>query len=271
MDYTQKLLVGEQTLRKRLAVARFGDNREVEQSPFGQKRQVNIVGPGINVHHEELQPDSQEPSSSFTPRLIDALARTKRFTIIERKDINSILREVSFGETKWVNKDQSAKVGKILGAQVIVTGSIERNQDTESVRESPWVLFLRMYDVETSRIVGTARAPGRTETEMIDRAVSEIISTMDRVPWIGKIASISGQKVYLNAGIIDNVKVGDRFNLFSLGKAIQDPDSKEIIGYEEEPAGKAEVVTAGERVSTLKLTEEKRTIRVGDKAQPSQD
>ncbi|HLG20008.1 MAG TPA: CsgG/HfaB family protein [Bdellovibrionota bacterium] len=269
-DYTQKQVVSEKALRKRVAIARFEDNLKVSDSPFGQKRTLDIVAPNVHVQREDMKPEGEPVSSRFSEKLIDALAQTKRFILIERKDINAILREISFGETKWVDKNQSAKVGKIVGAQIIVTGSIGPNDDPAHSGEGPIGLLLRMYDVETSRIVGTARAFGGTEQEVIDRAVSQIVLTMDKIPWTGKIASVTHGKFYLNAGTAENVQVGDTFRLFSLGNPILDPDSKEILGYQEEPAGEAKVVAVTDRVATLEPAGvSKRPIRVGDKAQPA--
>jgi hypothetical protein len=126
-----------------------------------------------------------------------------------------------------------------------------------------------MYDVETSRIVGTARAYGKTEQDVIDRAVAQIVQMMDKIPWTGKIASVSGNKLYLNAGTVENVQIGDMFRLFALGNAIHDPDSKELLGYEEQPAGEAKVVAVTDRTATLEAAGASRPIRVGDKAQPT--
>jgi curli biogenesis system outer membrane secretion channel CsgG len=268
-DYseTQSADVTTKVLKKRLAVARFNDNIPVEQSPFGKKRSRDIVGWGTHVHQEEIVGESHFVPEQFTEKMIDSLSRTSRFVLIERKDINSLLREMSFGETKWVDKDKSARLGKVLGAQIIVTGAMSLNEESSTSGTQPYLLLLRMYDVETSRIVGTGRATGRTEQEVIDRAVSSIVTTMDRIPWIGKVASVAGDKLYLNAGIVENVKVGDRFALFSLGKPIQDPDSREVIGYQEEPAGTAEVISVTERVATLKASDLKRAVKPGDKAQ----
>ncbi|MFH1262844.1 MAG: CsgG/HfaB family protein [Pseudomonadota bacterium] len=179
VDYTQTLLTGK-IFQKRVAVARFVDNRPVEGSPFGQKKQLDVVGPGIAIHQEELVPESDEPNNSFTPKLIDALSRTRRFMLVERKDINAILRENSFGETKWADKEKSSRVGKILGAEVIVTGSIGRNENPQTRAEGPLQLLLRMYETETGRIIGTAKGNGRTEEEMIDKAVTEIIGMMEQ-------------------------------------------------------------------------------------------
>lgn len=269
-DYTQKLIT-ERVLKKRLAVARFGDNIPVVESPFGQKKQEDIVGEGVAIHKEEMEPEGVEPSRSFTPRLIQALAETGQFILIEREDINSLLREVSFGESRWVDKKKSAKVGKVLGAQIIVTGALGLNMNPETKRYQRLELLLRMYDVETSRIVGTAKTTGRTEDQVIERAVLEIVAVMDRVPWVGKIASVSGKKYYLNAGRADNIAVGNRFQIFSLGKKIKDPSTKEVIGFEEELAGVGEVVSVAERTATLKVLKPKRKIRVGDKVQPAQE
>ncbi|MFH1017127.1 MAG: CsgG/HfaB family protein [Pseudomonadota bacterium] len=267
-DYSDQSLVSQKMLRKRLAVARFDDNIPVKDSPFGHKEQVDVVGPGIQIHREAILPEENFVPSQFTEKLLDALSRTQRFVLIERKDINALLREVSFGDTRWVDKNKSAKLGKILGAQIIITGAMSLNDLTESRATQPLLLLLRMYDVETSRIVGTARATGKTLQEVIDLAVGQIVQTMDSVPWTGKIASVTGAKLYLNAGSQENVQLGDRFNLFSLGKPLTDPDSKEVIGYEEEPAGKAEVTSVAERVATLKILDQARPLKVGDKAQP---
>lgn len=267
-DFTQKILSGDRILRKRLAVARFEDNFPVADSPFGTKASVDIVGHGVSAHSETILPEDREVPVSFAAKMIDALARTKKFVLIERKDINSILREVSFGETKWVDKDDSAKVGKVLGAQLIITGALGPNDDPDTRNEGRMLLLLRMYDVETSRIVGTARTYGSTLQEVIDRGASEIVSAMDKVPWTGKVASVSQKGIYLNAGLLENIKIGDQFKLFSLGKAIMDPDTKEVIGYEEEPAGHAEVTSVSERVAMLKVLDQKRPLKAGDKVQP---
>jgi hypothetical protein len=98
--------------------------------------------------------------------------------------------------------------------------------------------------------------------------VGEIVQTMDKVPWTGKIASVTGDQAYLNAGSQENVQIGDRFTLFSLGGQIVDPDSKEVIGYQEEPAGRAEVTNVSDRVATLKILDKTRPLKAGDKAQP---
>jgi len=58
--------------------------------------------------------------------LVTQLFQTGKFSVIEREMINSILSEQDFGQSGRVNPSQAADIGKILGVQVIVTGSITK-------------------------------------------------------------------------------------------------------------------------------------------------
>ena len=58
--------------------------------------------------------------------LVTQLFQTGKFSVIEREMINSILAEQDFGQSGRVNPSQAADIGRILGVQVIVTGSITK-------------------------------------------------------------------------------------------------------------------------------------------------
>jgi len=58
--------------------------------------------------------------------LVTQLFQTGKFSVIEREMINSILSEQDFGQSGRVNPSQAADIGRILGVQVIVTGSITK-------------------------------------------------------------------------------------------------------------------------------------------------
>src|SRR3990170_6174560 len=56
--------------------------------------------------------------------LVTALVKTNRFIVIEREQINKIMAEQSFGMSGAVNPDTAAKIGRIIGVGVIVTGGV---------------------------------------------------------------------------------------------------------------------------------------------------
>jgi curli biogenesis system outer membrane secretion channel CsgG len=56
--------------------------------------------------------------------LTTQLVKTGKFTVIERAQLNTILAEQSLGASGAVTPATAAKVGKLLGVQLIMTGSI---------------------------------------------------------------------------------------------------------------------------------------------------
>src|SRR3989304_3440449 len=86
--------------KKRIAVLEFADKSGNQHSGW------HDVGRGMS--------DS----------LVTALVKTNRFIVIEREQIDKIMAEQSFGLSGAVNPDTAAKIGRIIGVGVIVTGGV---------------------------------------------------------------------------------------------------------------------------------------------------
>ncbi|HCC46518.1 MAG TPA: hypothetical protein DEQ38_00115 [Elusimicrobia bacterium] len=56
--------------------------------------------------------------------MVTALAETKKYTLIEREKLEAVLAEQKLGASGAVTAQTAAKIGRLLGAQYIVTGSI---------------------------------------------------------------------------------------------------------------------------------------------------
>lgn len=56
--------------------------------------------------------------------LATQLVQTGKFTVIERAQLDAILREQNLGASGAVTPATAAKVGKLLGVQLLLTGSI---------------------------------------------------------------------------------------------------------------------------------------------------
>jgi curli biogenesis system outer membrane secretion channel CsgG len=68
---------------------------------------------------------------------------------------------------------------------------------------------------------------------------------------VGKIASVDGGTLYLNAGAEGGVKEGDEFTVYRVGKQIKDPDTGEVLGADETKVGRIRVTAVkGPRLST---------------------
>lgn len=62
--------------------------------------------------------------SGMAEMLITALHKTGKFVILERKMIRDIIKEQDLGERGKVRKETAARIGDILGAQVLVRGAV---------------------------------------------------------------------------------------------------------------------------------------------------
>jgi len=91
-----------------------------------------------------------EETVLLTDRLLVELTRTERFDITERSRRDEILKEQAFQQSGVCDEAVClVQVGKLLGVQKMVGGTIGRFGETFSVN-------LRMVDVETGRIEQTA-------------------------------------------------------------------------------------------------------------------
>lgn len=92
----------KQGKKKRIAVFLFDDKTDNGRSWWGQR----TVGEGI--------------SDMLTTELV----KTEEFTVIERSQIDAILKEQDFGASGAVTPESAAKIGQILGVELAVMGAV---------------------------------------------------------------------------------------------------------------------------------------------------
>ena len=84
---------------------------------FAQKKNIAV-----------LQFDAENVSTSeakiLTNRLNDELFNFGKFTVIERAQIEPVLKEQGFQQSGCVSSECAVEAGKLLGVYQIVTGSI---------------------------------------------------------------------------------------------------------------------------------------------------
>ena len=154
--------------KRRLVVDEFeyGTVRKVVQAIFGTDQDI---GKGIRA------------------RLITRLAAQGQVTVLERAKIADILREQDFGASDRVQRGTGARLGKIKGADAILTGNIVVfGRDDRAERKGgvggiggflgglvKWkktdkavvAIDYRLVDAETSEVIDTGEARGESKRE----------------------------------------------------------------------------------------------------------
>jgi hypothetical protein len=87
----------------------------------------------ISVLPLERRGETSVSGMSAYDNLISSFAGQRRFNLIEREKIEAILRELKLSQTKLVDADTAAKVGKIAVADAILMGTVFETKDSIEV------------------------------------------------------------------------------------------------------------------------------------------
>ncbi len=68
--------------------------------------------------------ESWKIGEGLTEMLTTELFKTGRFVMVERAALTDIVKEQELGQTGLVRKETAAKVGELLGAQLLITGAV---------------------------------------------------------------------------------------------------------------------------------------------------
>ncbi len=255
------------------------------------EKESKYVGPKKRIAVMDFE--NKVPSSEYnigtgmTEMLITALYETNRFIVLERKAINDVIKEQDFGLSGRVQKDTVSKIGRILGAQLLVRGAVTEFDPGSggavggiirnfgigiAQRTAKVAVDIRMYDattgviLESKRIEKSATATGlafvthnfgtagftktpigKATRSAIKEMVKYIVKKMDEIPWEGRIVKASGNKVYINAGKNSNVKLGDVFAIYKKGEELIDPATGLKLGSEDTYAGSIKITQVMEK------------------------
>ncbi len=104
-----------------------------------------FVNSAIGAAQQELAPLSK----GIADLLIIELAQNTGIRLVERENIEAILNEQNLARDGRVDDATAARIGRLLGAKHIITGSFVTD------RSGTMVVTLKSIDVETSRIAWT--------------------------------------------------------------------------------------------------------------------
>lgn len=192
--------------------------------------------------------------------LVTSMVQAGRFDVVERQRLDLVMNEQNLHERGLVDPATAARVGKILGAQLVVygvlTGATEQKIDKFSydLIRIEVSMDVRAVDVSTGKVAISETAKGSAEARIITSADGTIISgptnydplyheasrqALDRaaalvsgaVPLVGFVVATENRTVTLDLGESRGVKAGDTFIVFRRGQPLLHPVSHAQIGW----------------------------------------
>jgi len=271
-NYEQKMLSKEikKDLKVKVAIYVPQEALKVEGSPFnleepkeGKEKDIKVdISLDADKRKEEIR--SQPNSAILTGLLVDKLAVTDKFIVVERKDINAVLREINFEKSKWVSPKEATKIGNLYGVKYIIISELLKNKRRTEVSQEDYTVTLRMCELETGRVAASGVGQASTVDAAITQAVTAITDKVKSQPWSCVIARVEGDNVYLNAGYDEGLEKKMALGVYKTKEKIVDPLTKEILGFDNQKIGKIEITDViGADLSKAKILEKTEPIGVG--------
>ncbi len=201
---------------------------------------------------------------SATNILTTMLHETGNFIVVPQQDMESILSQQKLGASGAINASTAAQMGKILGLNAILTGSITSYAElvegsnsfiSQSKTQVAKVgVDYRIVDTTTGVLIYASHGNGEFRKESggllgfgskssydtslkdgalrdaLGKAMNKISEQLTGDMWTGRIAQVKGKLVYINAGKETGLQLGDMLVVQELGEEIIDPQTGVSLG-----------------------------------------
>src|SRR3990172_1564881 len=142
------------------------------------KKRLAVLGLENKVKTEIPNP-SWKIGDGLTEMLMTELFKTNRFIMVERAALAEIVKEQELGQTGLVVKDTVTKVGRLLGAELLITGAVTEFEASAKggggglafsgfafnlkANSSHVAVDIRLVDAATGQILKSFNADGHAE------------------------------------------------------------------------------------------------------------
>lgn len=157
-------------------------------TPQGRKKRVAILDFDYGTVHSDVAAlfgSDIDVGKGITDLLVNYLVKDGTYSVIERKALDKVLAEQNFSNSDRANPTSAAKLGKLLGVDAIITGSITqfggetKNTNVGGVggglgkiglggfgqkkTKAICAINARMIDIDTAEILGVAEGKGESQ------------------------------------------------------------------------------------------------------------
>jgi curli biogenesis system outer membrane secretion channel CsgG len=232
----------------------------------GFRRKVAILDFENKTTYQE-----EKIGEAVAKRLSDKLEATQRIVTVDRTVVSEISKRAGFTFENLSDPMIIKRVHQSLGILAFALGAVtdvgllsskESGASGEEVSFATAKVEIRLIDASTGNLLKTfiGRSPifGTKETgennrskavlKAIDLSLDDILEgflrQLDLLDWTTTIAKIEGENLYINAGKLSGLRIGDTLEIFGPGKEIIHPTTKISLGW-----------TTGQLKGAIKITE----------------
>jgi hypothetical protein len=220
---------------------------------MGFKKKVGILDFENNTTYKE-----EKMGEAVAKKLSDKLEASQRVVIMDKTVISEMLNREGVKFESLSDPLVMKRAHQSIGIQAFTIGSItdvsllsSKASETsdQEVAFATAKVEIRLIDASTGNLLKTfiGRSPifgtkeageysrGKAVVKAIDFSLDDIVEgflrQLDLLDWSTTIAKVEGENLYLNAGKLSGVRIGDTLEIYEPGKEIFHPDTNLSLGW----------------------------------------
>ena len=229
----------------------------------------------------------QHVAEIMTEQLIAAINGSGNYVVVERMQMGTVLKEQNFQSLTNPSEKQAeiagadySVLGKVIMAEVSDTAAGELTK--KLFGKNSHTVLMHQYRGRVSlnfRLVNTATGEvlfdrtvegektGKTKESAIHDACKDAAAEALREiqmynPFTARIAEISGDVIYIDAGLDSGLKNGETLLIVREEKPIE--VNGKVVGMTQKEIGRAKITEINSEYSTCRITSRTDTVRKGD-------
>ena len=261
--------------RRRLAVLDFEIDEVHLYGAGGEREQRTGDGAarrGVEVDYDLIR----NLQDRFRARIESLLTQGRRFAVLDRRAPDLYEQEKRLLQSTDVDAAEGARLGKVLGADYLLYGTVDRIAVEErrtniqltgetrtrvlaaaQVRFSVLAVATRQVKwssaVELEQVAEEDLWPEQLAEAVLDEAAARIADELTENIYPPVVIQVlGGGTVAVNRGG-NTVAAGDIFEVFALGPSLVDPDTGESLGRLEMPVGFVRITTVKPKYSLAEI------------------
>lgn len=178
-----------------------------------------------------------------------ALVKDGRFEVVERALLVKIIEEQKLGQTGLIDTDSTVELGKILGVNIIISGSIMHNEKRTD-------LYARAINVTNASIIAAENfSSNKADSlqESVDNITAKIVK---KFPLEGYIIKRNGRSVSIDIGNAAGLQSGIEFLVYQEGEILKHPKTGEVLEVEKIKTGRIRVTEIQTKTASADIIEE---------------
>jgi len=184
------------------------------------------VGERLRIAILPFENKGQSINIDLLDKLITVCVKMDRFKVLERAQLMRVIEEQKLGMSGFIDAATAAEIGKGVGVDAVVTGSITWASTDISIDA-------RFVDTETAAIISAqdAYAQGRDLKSLNDMLEELALKFKNDFPIVnGYVIGVDSEKLTLDLGRNKGIRKGMKCYVYREGAPIIHPVSKKVIG-----------------------------------------